>query len=95
MIPGIFEALMLICFAASWPFNLKKAYLARTNVGTSLIFMLIILAGYIFGIINKVVNDDFTYVLGFYILDLALVSAGVLIYMRNRRFDMEKTAQHA
>ena len=95
MIPGIFEALMLICFAASWPFNLKKAYSSKTNVGTSLIFMLIVLAGYLFGIANKIVNNDITYVMGFYILDLALVSAGVLIYMRNRRLDIDGAAKSA
>ena len=87
MIVGIFEAAMLVCFAASWPFNLRRAYLARTNVGTSITFMSIVLIGYLFGVANKLVNDDINYVLAFYILDIALVSAGVLIYIRNRRFD--------
>ncbi len=87
MVVGIFEALMLICFAASWPFNLTKAYKARTNVGTSVSFMVIILAGYVFGMINKVVNNDLNYVLAFYIFDFCLVFAGILIYIRNRRLD--------
>jgi len=87
MIVGIFEAAMLVCFAASWPFNLWRAYLARTNVGTSITFMSIVLIGYLFGVANKLVNDDINYVLAFYILDIALVSAGVLIYIRNRKFD--------
>lgn len=87
MIVGIFEAAMLVCFAASWPFNLRRAYLARTNVGTSITFMSIVLIGYLFGVANKLVNDDINYVLAFYILDIALVSAGVLIYIRNRKFD--------
>ncbi|MBQ7621922.1 MAG: hypothetical protein IJV47_06915 [Candidatus Methanomethylophilaceae archaeon] len=78
---------MLVCFAASWPFNLRRAYLARTNVGTSITFMSIVLIGYLFGVANKLVNDDINYVLAFYILDIALVSAGVLIYIRNRKFD--------
>jgi hypothetical protein len=81
---GIFEAAMLLCFAASWPFNLRKAYRARTNVGTSILFMVIILAGYACGVINKLVNDDISYVLAFYLLDMALVSVGVAIYFRNR-----------
>ena len=87
MIVGIFEAAMLVCFAASWPFNLRRAYLARTNVGTSITFMSIVLIGYLFGVANKLVNDDINYVLAFYILDIALVSAGVLIYIRNRKYD--------
>lgn len=87
MIVGIFEAAMLICFAASWPFNLVKAYRARTNVGTSILFMSIVLLGYVCGIINKLVSDDINYVLAFYILDLLLVTIGVLIYLRNMRID--------
>jgi len=87
MIPDIFEAAMLVCFAASWPFNLIKAYRARTNVGTSLLFMSIIIMGYLCGIADKVVSDDITYVIAFYIIDLALVTAGVLIYLRNRALD--------
>ncbi len=87
MIPDIFEAAMLVCFAASWPFNLIKAYRARTNVGTSLLFMSIIIMGYLCGIADKVVSDDITYVIAFYIVDLALVTTGVLIYLRNRMLD--------
>jgi uncharacterized membrane protein len=90
MIVGIFEAAMLICFAASWPFNLLKAYRARTNVGTSILFMSIVLLGYVCGIINKLVSDDINYVLAFYILDLLLVTIGVLIYLRNMRIDSAK-----
>jgi membrane protein DedA with SNARE-associated domain len=92
MIYGIFEAAMLLCFAASWPFNLLKAYRARTNVGTSIIFMSVVLLGYIFGIANKVVNNDMSYVMAFYILDLALVATGILIYVRNGRLDRQREA---
>jgi hypothetical protein len=91
MITGIFEAAMLVCFAASWPFNLRKAFRARTNVGTSILFMSIVLLGYIFGVVNKLINDDISYVLAFYILDIGLVSTGVLIYLRNRKFDCKDT----
>ena len=87
MIVDIFEAAMLVCFAASWPFNLLKAYRARTNVGTSLLFMSIVMLGYLFGITNKVVYDDITYVLVFYIIDTCLVLTGILIYARNRKLD--------
>ncbi|MBO6083812.1 MAG: hypothetical protein J6W72_00075 [Candidatus Methanomethylophilaceae archaeon] len=82
---------MLVCFAASWPFNLRKAFRARTNVGTSILFMSIVLLGYIFGVVNKLINDDISYVLAFYILDIGLVSTGVLIYLRNRKFDSKNT----
>lgn len=92
MIYGIFEAAMLVCFAASWPFNLLKAYRARTNVGTSAVFMSIVLIGYLFGLANKVVNNDISYVVAFYLLDLALVTAGLLIYVRNGKLDRVRAA---
>ena len=92
MIYGIFEAAMLVCFAASWPFNLLKAYRARTNVGTSAVFMSIVLIGYLFGLANKLVNNDISYVVAFYLLDLALVTTGLLIYVRNGRLDRERAA---
>jgi len=84
---GLFEAAMLICFAASWPFNLRRSWTAKTNVGTSITFMLIVMLGYLFGIANKLVNDDITYVLAFYVLDVALVVIGLAIYIRNKRLD--------
>ncbi len=90
---GLLEAAMLVCFAVSWPFNLTKAYRARTNIGTSVVFMLAILIGYLFGIANKIVNDDITYVLAFYVFDFLLVFAGVLIYIRNGRLDRMKGAK--
>lgn len=93
MIGGIFEVIMLLCFAAAWPANILKAYRARTAVGTSLPFMLIIEAGYVCGMMNKVVNNEvfidgvFNYVLAFYILDFCLVLIGVILYFRNRAID--------
>lgn len=87
MIGGIFEVIMLLCFAAAWPANIYKAYLARTAVGTSLPFMVIIEVGYVCGMLNKLVNDDINYVMAFYIFDFLLVLAGISVYFRNLRID--------
>ena len=73
----IFEIIMLICFGASWPINARKAYKARTTRGTSLLFLLLILTGYIAGILSKFLNKAYMdsistkwYVLVFYFLNL-------------------------
>lgn len=87
MIGGIFEVIMLLCFAAAWPANIYKAYHARTAVGTSLPFMLIIEVGYVCGMLNKLVNDDINYVMAFYIFDFCLVLVGIIVYFRNRTLD--------
>ena len=90
MIYGIFEIGMLLCFAAAWPFNIVRAWRARTAVGTSPWFMLVIELGYILGMINKVINDDVNYVFAFYVLDFVLVLIGLTIYARNKAIDRSR-----
>ncbi len=87
---GVFEVGMMLCFAAAWPFNILRAYRARTARGTSLSFMLIIEVGYVLGILNKIVRDDVNYVVAFYILDITLVAIALALYVRNRRLDSLK-----
>lgn len=84
---SILETIMLICFGFSWPLNVIKAYKAKTAKGTSLPFILLIIAGYIAGISAKLVTHQFNYVLIAYIANLAIVSANVIIYFRNVSLD--------
>ena len=93
----IFEIIMVICFGISWPFNIVRAYKARTTKGTSILFMLLIFVGYIAGVLCKVftiVDKGSLSILGyfafaFYIINLSMVSIGILIYFRNKRLDLE------
>lgn len=90
----ILEAAMVICFGASWPLNIIKLYRAKTAKGTSVMFYFFIWIGYIFGILSKYIkamNGTSTpaYVLFFYILNITMVSFGILLYFRNRRLDQE------
>lgn len=55
----ILEIIMLICFGTSWPINARKAYKARTTKGTSLLFLMLILTGYITGIAAKLSNKAY------------------------------------
>ena len=48
------ETMMLVCFGFSWPLNVIKAYKAGTAKGTSLPFILLIIAGYVAGISAKI-----------------------------------------
>ena len=90
---SIFEIVMLICFGFSWPINAYKAYNARTAKATSLAFMLLIIGGYIAGIVAKFISGNLSYVLYVYFVDLALVVANLLIYIRNRRLDKLEEAK--
>ena len=90
----ILEAIMLISFGVSWPFNLLKSFKARTAKGKSPVFLLLIIFGYVSGIIAKLVNDSYMaqirqkwYVLFFYVLNLVMVSADFCMYIKNSRLD--------
>lgn len=83
----LLEAAMLVCFGFSWPLNVVKAYKARTAKGTSLAFIILIITGYVAGISAKIINNQFNYVLGVYFLNLAIVSANIFVYIRNKNLD--------
>lgn len=87
---SIFETVMLLCFGFSWPMNLIKAYNAKTAKGTSLPFILLIIIGYVAGIIAKIVTGQTNYVLAAYVLNLAIVLLNLVIYFRNLTLDKKK-----
>lgn len=79
-----FEAIMLICFGAAWPFSIWKSYKSRKNSGKSLFFMVIVLTGYLSGILHKLLYS-YDLVIFLYILNSIMVSADLLLYFRNQR----------
>lgn len=88
------EIIMLLCFGASWPFNVVKSYKARTAKGKSPTFLILIILGYIAGICSKFANEAYMaqfgekwYVLFFYALNLVMVSADLVLYIRNKHLD--------
>lgn len=97
-IASIMEMLMVVCFGLSWPFNIVKAWKARTARGTSVLFYFFIWIGYIFAMIGKFILIAYYapqhwyvtvkwYVMFFYVLNTLMVSAGILIYYRNKALD--------
>lgn len=93
-IAQILEAVMLICFGCSWPMNLVKNYRARSAKAMSLGFILLIITGYVAGIIAKiftVANGGAVawYVWVVYIFNIVVVSLNLGVYFINRRHDKE------
>ena len=92
------EIAMVLSFGVSWPLNAMKAYKARTAKGTSIAFLLLIIFGYVCGIISKFLNPVYMaafgekwYTLVFYILNLIVVSINLGIYFRNKALDVKRT----
>lgn len=91
----LLEAGMLICFGFSWPINLYKNIKVRSAKGMSLPFILLIVFGYILGIGAKIVGHvsgiaPINYVLIVYIFNLVMVSANIVVYFINKKYDQER-----
>ncbi len=87
---NIYEAVMLVCFGASWPLSLIKTIRVKNPVGKSLLFMYLILIGYISGILNKIPGiGHYDHVLWLYILNAVMVGTDLVLtqyyLFRNKR----------
>jgi hypothetical protein len=83
---SIFEIIMLLCFGAAWPFSIYKSYTARKNAGKSVIFLFIVLVGYVAGVLHKILHS-FDNVIYLYILNGLMVIADIGLYYRNYRLN--------
>lgn len=82
---------MLVAFGCSWPFNIIKSWRSRTAKGKSVIFEFIVVFGYLVGLAGKLITYHTTGVwawsIWFYIADIAMVSADIVLYFRNTALD--------
>lgn len=76
-----YEILMLLCFGVSWPVALMKTYKSKSVKGKSLLFLFLILLGYVFGIIHKVIYN-FDYVIWLYVANGLLVFADMALWFK-------------
>lgn len=84
------EILMLLTFGFSWPLNVLNALRAKTTKGQSLAFLVLIFSGYVCGIISKLTSPAYKwYVLFFYVLNMLMVGADIIIYLKNLRLDKQ------
>lgn len=86
---SIFEIIMLICFGSAWPVSIIKSWRSRTNRGKSLSFMVIVLTGYIAGILHKIFYY-YDAVIILYCINFLMIAIDLLIYYRNNRLDREE-----
>ena len=82
----IFEIIMLICFGSSWPFAVAKTLRTKVVKGKSPVFLVLIFAGYIAGIINKVATN-LDHVIWLYCLNGSMVLAEIVLYLKYEKPD--------
>lgn len=87
---SFFEILMLVCFGAAWPFSIYKSYTSRKNNGKSVIFLCILVLGYMAGIFHKLFYC-YDPVIFLYGLNGIMVSVDIALYFRNKRLEERKS----
>jgi len=81
---------MMMCFGISWPANIIKSWKTRSTRGKSLLFLILVITGYLCGIIAKLVAGRINYVLVCYGINFCMVSIDIALYVRNYRLDHGK-----
>jgi hypothetical protein len=84
---GIFEAVMLFCFGASWPLSIYKTVKTKNPIGKSLPFLYLVFIGYASGIYHKF-SYSYNWVIYLYILNLLMVGTDIVLtkyYLRKNK----------
>ena len=110
LLAEILEIAMLVCFGCSWPISVYKSIKIRTSVGKSAVFNILLIVGYVAGIVSKFLkmepfmianaNDGlkkgiFIFALSMYFVNLAMITANLVLYYMNKNLDMKKAAEFA
>ena len=81
----LLEITMVVCFGIS--------YKGRTAKGKSLLFLVMIMTGYVAGVAAKLVSGNISYSVFFYALNLVMVATDTVLYFRNKRLDAQREAE--
>ena len=81
------EFFMLFAFGFSWPFAIARTYRAKRVDGKSPMFMAIVLVGYVFGIMARILDSDPSndWLIAVYLIDMTLVSTDLMLYFHYSR----------
>lgn len=86
----ICELIMLICFGLSWPISVYKSLTSKSTKGKSVVFIIAIIIGYIFGITSKILGEAPLYVLIVYCINIVMVSTDLVLFFINKRREKQQ-----
>ena len=81
---SIFEIGMLVCFGFAWPTAIYKSIKSKSIEGKSLLFIYVVMIGYLFGILHKLIFS-FDFVVILYVINLLMVFTDLMLYYRNKK----------
>ena len=76
---SVWEVLFLLCFAISWPVSIANSLRTKVVIGKSPLFMSLIILGYIFGIVHKLLYSR-DIVIFMYMFNATLVATDLFLY---------------
>ena len=82
---SVFEAGMMVCFGASWPIAAYTTFKTKSVGGKSLKFSFLILIGYVFGIIHKILYSPDSVII-LYILNMLFLLIDICLHIKYRYF---------
>lgn len=85
---SVFEIVMLCCFGFAWPLSIYKSVKSKSTKGKSLLFLFVIVTGYVAGIFHKLMYN-YDNVIFLYVLNGTMVSIDIVIYLKNRRVEKQ------
>lgn len=91
---SIFEAVMLLCFGAAWPFSIYKSFTSKQTAGKSVMFLFTILIGYVSGVIHKLTHTP-DLLTTLYVLNGTMVVVDIALYYRNKKLQPEEKGRVA
>ena len=86
----VFEGAMLVCFGFAWPIDILRTLRTKRVIGKSVLFMSIILGGYLAGLAAKLIrayqHDAWPeLVTALYLLNAALIGIDIALYLYYRK----------
>ena len=86
----LLEGTMIACFGAAWPASIWKIWRTKRTEGKSLIFLCLVLAGYLVGLASKFVrvwgtDEPAERIWILYIITATLVSVDLSLVLKYRR----------
>lgn len=110
LLAEILEIAMLVCFGCSWPISVYKSIKIRTSVGKSAVFNILLIVGYVAGIVSKFLKMEpfmianaadglkkgiFIFALIMYFVNLAMITANLVLYYMNKNLDNKRALEIA
>jgi hypothetical protein len=91
---SIFEAGMLFCFGLAWPISIIRTWRSRSTKGKSPVFSVVIIVGYLCGVIHKFLYS-YDIVMALYLINMIMVMIDLGLWIRNAHIERpEHTTVH-